>query len=138
MHYVLDANMIIRSLNGVANTIQLLVTLAQQSHDPLCVSTVTQMDVWAGVHRAAESTAMERVYERFFADLTVLPFDSGVAKRAANLRFDLRRQSGRTREWAIDPQIALTARFGLELVTHNTQDFDDIPGLTLYRIGENA
>ena len=135
MQYLLDANIIIRSLNGDQATIQLLVTLTQQSSDPLCVSSVTQMEVWEGVHRATDPAAMERVYERFFSDLTVLPFDSDVAKRAAKLRSDLRQQSIRTRERAIDLQIAATALFhGLELVTYNTRDFDDIPGLNLYQI----
>lgn len=135
MQYLLDANIIIRSLNGDSDTVPLLVTLTQQSGDPLCVSSVTQMEVWEGVHRAADPAAMERVYERFFADLTILPFDSDVAKRAAQLRYDLRQQSIRTRERAIDLQIAATALFhGLELVTYNTQDFDDVPGLTLYQL----
>jgi len=135
MQYLLDANPIIRSLNGDPDTISLLVTLARQSGDPLCVSTVTQMEVWEGVHRATDPATMEREYETFFADLTILPFDSDVAKRAAKLRYDLRQQSIRTRERAIDLQVAATALFhGLELVTYNTQDFDDIPGLSLYRI----
>jgi tRNA(fMet)-specific endonuclease VapC len=135
MWYLLDANIIIRSLNGDPTTVPLLVALIRQSGDPLCVSTVTQMEVWEGVHRAADPAAMEREYERFFADLTILPFDSDVARRAAQLRHDLRQQSIRTRERAIDLQIAATAlHHGLELVTYNTQDFDDIPGLNLYQI----
>ncbi|MDQ2787075.1 MAG: type II toxin-antitoxin system VapC family toxin [Chloroflexota bacterium] len=135
MHYLLDANIIIRSLNGDPDTIQLLVTLARQSDDSICVSTVTQMEVWEGVHRAADPAMMEQEYERFFADLAILPFDSDIAKCAAKLRYDLRQQSIRTRERAIDLQVAATALFhGLALVTYNTQDFDDIPGLNLYRI----
>ena len=133
MRYLLDTNVIIRYLNGDGDTIQLLVTLARTASEPFFVSTVTQMEVWDGVHRAANPAHIEQEYETFFADLTILPFDSDIAKRGANLRHALRQQSSRTRDRAIDLQIAATAlHHGLELVTYNDQDFDDIAGLSLY------
>jgi predicted nucleic acid-binding protein len=67
--------------------------------------------------------------------ITLLPFDSDVAKRGAKLRHDLRQQSIRTRDRGLDLQIAATAlHHGLEMVTYNTSDYDDIAGLTLYQI----
>ncbi len=134
MRYLLDTNVIIRYLNDDADTIQLLVTLARTASEPFFVSAVTQMEVWDGVHRAANPTQVEQEYQAFFDDLTILPFDSDVAKRGARLRHDLRQQSIRTRDRALDLQIAVTAlRHGLELVTYNIQDYDDIAGLTLYQ-----
>lgn len=134
MRYLLDTNVIIRYLNDDADTIQLLVTLARTASEPFFVSAVTQMEVWDGVHRAANPTQVEQEYQAFFDDLTILPFDSDVAKRGARLRHDLRQQSIRTRDRALDLQIAATAlRHGLELVTYNIQDYDDIAGLTLYQ-----
>jgi len=134
MRYLLDTNVIIRYLNGDADTVQLLVTLADLSSDLFCVSAVTQMEVWDGVHRASDPTQVEQEYEKLFADLTMLPFDSDIAKRGAKLHHDLRQQGIRTRDRAIDLQIAATAlQHGLELVTYNTQDYNDIAGLTLYQ-----
>jgi tRNA(fMet)-specific endonuclease VapC len=135
MQYLLDTNVIIRYLNGDATAIQLLVTLAGLTSDPLCVSAVTQVEVWEGVYRAADRSQVEWDYQVFFDRVTVLPFDSDVAKRCARLRHDLRQQSIRTRERGLDLQIAATAlRHGLELVTYNTSDYDDISGLTLYQM----
>lgn len=135
MRYLLDTNVIIRYLNNDADTIQLLVTLARTASEPLFVSAVTQMEVWDGVHRAAHPLQVEREYRVFFDDLTILPFDSDIAKRGGKLRHDLRQQGIRTRDRAIDLQIAATAlHHGLELVTYNVQDYDDISELGLYRI----
>jgi len=129
MRYLL----VIRYLNGDPATIQLLVTLARTASEPLFVSAVTQMEVWDGVHRAANPPQVEREYHVFFADLTILPFDSEIVKRGGKLRHDVRQQGIRTRDRAIDLQIAATAlQHGLALVTYNTQDFNDIPGLRLY------
>lgn len=131
--YLLDTNVIIRYLNGDADAIRLLVTLARTTSEPFFVSAVTQMEVWEGVHRAANPAQVEREYQALFDDLTLLPFDSDVAKRGAKLRHDLRQQSIRTRDRAIDLQIAATAlHHGLELVTYNGQDYDDIAGLSMY------
>jgi len=56
------------------------------------------------------------------------------AKRGARLRHDLNQQGIRTRERALDLQIAATAlRHNLDLVTYNTKDYDDISGLVLHK-----
>ncbi len=135
MRYLLDTNVIIRYLNDDADTIQLLVTLARTADALFAVSAVTQMEVWEGVHRAANPTQVEQEYQLLFDDLTILPFDGDVAKRGAKLRHDLRQQSIRIRERGLDLQIAATAlHYGFALVTYNTQDYDDISELTLYQI----
>lgn len=135
MRYLLDANIIILFLKGDAATIQLLTTLAARSSTPFLVSTVAQMEVWEGIYQARDPHAAERQYQAFFDEVTLLPFDSDVAKRCAKLRHDLRQHGIRTRDRGLDLQIAATAlHHGLELVTYNVQDYDDIAGLSLYRI----
>lgn len=135
MRYLLDTNIIILSLKGDAATIRLLVTLAQQSSEPFFVSAVTQMEVWEGMYDAPDPQAAEQQYQAFFDEAALLPFDSDVAKRGAKLRHDLRQQSIRTRERGLDLQIAATALLhGLELVTYNKSDYDDISGLRLYQM----
>lgn len=134
MQYLLDTNIIIRYLNGDRAAMQLLVALADLATDPICASAITQMEVWEGVYRAANPISVEQEYQVFFDDLLILPFDSDVAKRCAKLRHDLRQRGIRTRERGLDLQIAATAlHHGLELVTYNTSDYDDIAGLILYR-----
>lgn len=133
MNYLLDTNVVIRFINGNPDTIQLLVALARLSRAPLSVSTVTQMEVWEGVYRAADPAYLAHEYQAVFDDLTIHPFDSEVAKRGARLRYDLRQAGLRTRERGLDLQIAATALYhGLELVTYNVRDYDDIPGLDIH------
>lgn len=131
--YLLDTNIIILFLKGDARTVQLLRTLAVQTTEPLCVSTVTEMEAWDGAYTAPDLAAATARLQAFLDEATLLPFDSDVARRAARLRVDLRRQGIRTRERGLDLQIAATAlHHGLELVTYNIKDYDDIVGLALY------
>jgi tRNA(fMet)-specific endonuclease VapC len=132
MPYLLDTNVVIRHLNGLPDTQALVKKLTPLG---IAVSTVTLMEVWQAVHSAANPRELEEEYQEFFDGILVIPFDIVVAKRGARMRHDLKQQSIRTRDRALDLQIAATAlAHRLELVTYNTQDYDDIPGLTLYQI----
>ena len=56
-----------------------------------------------------------------------------IAERCAGLRETLQRHGKRVRPRALDLIVAATAlEYGLTLVTRNTDDYRDIPGLTLY------
>jgi len=131
MPYLLDTNVVIRQLTGDSATRALV---RQLTPGGVAVSTVTVMEVWQGVYRAFDPRALEAEYQAFFASILVIPFDDAIARRGARLRHDLNQQGTRTRERALDLQIAATAlEHGLELVTHHTKDFQDIPNLTLYQ-----
>ena len=131
MPYLLDTNVVIRHLNGNPDT---RVLVRKLTSDGIAVSTVTQMEAWEGVHRASDPQTLESEYQEFFDSILVIPFDSAIAKRGARLRYDLRQHSTRTRDHALDLQIAVTAlHHHLELVTYNERDYDDIVGLTLYQ-----
>jgi predicted nucleic acid-binding protein len=118
---------VIRHLNGDPDTRALVRNLTP---DGIAVSTVTQMEVWEGVYRASDPQTLAAEYQEFFDSIVVIPFDSAIAKRGAQLRHDLRQYSTRTRARALDLQIAATAlHHRLELVTYNDQDYDDIVGL---------
>ncbi|HUZ03134.1 MAG TPA: hypothetical protein VMU89_22540, partial [Thermomicrobiaceae bacterium] len=57
-----------------------------------------------------------------------------VARRCAELREELRRQDRRVRARALDLMVAATAlQYDLTLVTRNIADYDDVPGLVLWR-----
>jgi tRNA(fMet)-specific endonuclease VapC len=132
MPYLLDTNVVIRQLNG-DSVAQALVR--KLTPDGIAVSTVTVMEVWQAVHSAINPRELEQEYEAFFDSILVIPFDVAIARRGAKMRHDLKQQSIRTRDRALDLQIAATALYHrLELVTYNQQDYDDIQGLTLYQI----
>lgn len=64
---------------------------------------------------------------------TLLPFNRTVAKRTAQIRGDLRRRKHLIIHRALDIIIAATAlTYDLTILTHNTKDYDDIIGLSLY------
>ena len=133
--YLLDTNVIILFLKGDLPTVRLLGALAVRTTEPLCVSTVTEMEVWDGTYAAPDPVAASARLQAFLDEATILPFDSKVARRGARLRSDLRKQGIRTRERGLDLQIAATALYhGLELVTYNTKDYDDIQGLGIYKL----
>jgi len=61
-----------------------------------------------------------------------LPISPEIARRCAQLRETLRREGKRVRQRALDLLIAATAlEFGLTVVTRNSEDYRDIPGLSL-------
>ncbi|MSQ15567.1 MAG: type II toxin-antitoxin system VapC family toxin [Dehalococcoidia bacterium] len=69
----------------------------------------------------------------FLDTVPVLPFSAETARRCASLRETLRRQGKQPNRRALDLLIAATAlEHDLIMVTANTQDYDDIPGLQLY------
>lgn len=81
----------------------------------------------------ADPVAAQRQVTAFFVDIPLLPVDIAVARRCAELRAMIKRQGKNPRRRAFDLVIAATAlEHDLELVTHNTKDFDDIPDLIRY------
>ena len=76
---------------------------------------------------------------RFFEQFTILPLTEAVAYETARLRGELRQHKLPIQHRAFDLVIAATALVhGLTLVTANTRDFSDIPGLVLlnHRTGD--
>jgi tRNA(fMet)-specific endonuclease VapC len=69
----------------------------------------------------------------------IFPFSFAVAERCARLRETLKGQNKRVNSRALDLIIAATAlEYGLTLITKNTEDFKDIPDLSLYQPQEQA
>lgn len=131
MHYLLDTTWVIFGLINERAAVDLIDTLMA---DGVAVSMVTSMEAYQGTLRETTSEAERAAFARFFATVPILPFSAPVARRCAELRHQLKQQGKRVNSRAMDLIIAATALDdGLELVTRNTSDYDDIPGLTLYQ-----
>ncbi len=131
MRYLVDSNWIIDNLLNVQEAVDLLDKL---SGDGFAVSIITYMEVYEGTLRAQATEELSVAFKTFFTSASILPLSPAVARRCALLRQELRRQGKRVNSRALDLVIAATAlEHNLEFVSNNTADYDDIPGLTLYR-----
>jgi len=88
-----------------------------------------ELYVWA-FHRANPTPLIDQIENDLLSDVTVLDFDSTCAKEFGRVRGDLL-QRGITvsRTDAMIASVALIHNF--TLVTHNTADYQHIPGLRL-------
>jgi predicted nucleic acid-binding protein len=69
----------------------------------------------------------------FLQAVKVLPLNRTALTRFAEVRGELRQRRAPVQHRALDLPIAATAlTYDLELVTRNTRDFADVPGLRLY------
>ena len=131
MPYLVDSDWVIDHLDNVPEALQLLQRLADEG---IFLSIITYMEVYEGVDRAADPEAAAARLQAFVRTVRVLPVSRAVAERRARLRNYLRRRGRRVNRRAMDPLIAATAlHYNLTLVTRNLDDYDDIPGLDLYR-----
>ncbi|MGH2588492.1 MAG: type II toxin-antitoxin system VapC family toxin [Dehalococcoidia bacterium] len=131
MPYLIDSDWVIDHLDGIPSAVALLAQLAADGN---AISIVTYMEVYQGIIRSPDPIDAELRLNRFVAGAMVLPFSMPVAQRCARLRESLRRQGKRVNPRSLDLIIAAAAlEHDLTLVTRNTDDYRDIPGLTLYR-----
>jgi len=132
MRYLIDTDMVIDTLDALPDTVRLLERLTA---DGAAISIITYAEICQGILESPTPEDAQATFERFLAGIPVLPFSSAVAWRFARLRSGLMRQGKRVRTRVFDLVIAATAlEHGLELVTRNTDDYKDIPGLTRYQL----
>jgi predicted nucleic acid-binding protein len=131
MPYLVDSNVVIDHLANVPEASQLLDRLAQAG---IVMSIVTYMEAFQGVVRSQHPQEASEKFSAFADSVLILPFSFAVAERCARLRETLKSQNKRVKSCALDLIIAATAlEYGLTLVSKNTEDFQDIPGLLLYQ-----
>jgi predicted nucleic acid-binding protein len=130
MPHLLDSDWFIDYLDAIPQAVQLVASLVG---DGLSISIITYIEVYQGVYRRRSSVADEAL-ARALTLMPVLPISLAAAERCARLRESLRRQGRRVNSRAMDLIIAATAlEHDLTLVTRNVADYQDIPGLKLYR-----
>ncbi len=132
MRYLLDTTVLIPYFAGDQGAATLIRDLIP---DGIAASILSYLEAYQGAIEEADPEAARRQLNAFFAGIPVLPVSPAVARRGAELRSLLKRQGKQPRKRAFDLVIAATAlEHGLELVTHNARDFQDIPGLARYQL----
>jgi tRNA(fMet)-specific endonuclease VapC len=96
----------------------------------LFIPTVVLGELYAGAYRAADLGPLLQKISELLNDVEVLPFDRECAERFGRVRGSLLRQgiSVPTADLMI---AAVALAHNLTLVTHNTADFRNVPGLRL-------
>jgi len=128
--YLIDTTLVVPYFGDDRDAIDLLKRLAPRG---VAVSILVYLEVYQGVIESPDPVEARRRFDAFFSGLPILPVSPAGARRCAELRPLLKRQGKSPRRRAFDLVIAATAlEHGLALVTHNTQDYRDIPDLVLY------
>ncbi len=127
MNFLLDTNICSEHLKRPAGLMHRFV----QHAGGLCISTIVlgELYTWA-YNRKNSAEAIQRIENDLLADVIVLDFDSTCANEFGRVRAELLRAGISVSR--LDLLIASVALVhNLTLVTHNSADFRNIPGLRL-------
>lgn len=125
--YVLDTNTVLDYFRGKGNV---AVRLLAVPPGEVALPAIVAYEVWVGVLGSQNAARRVAQFEQFLATVTILPFDSGVARRAASIRHALERRGEGI--GPLDTLIAATALAGGDvLVTRNMREFRRVAGLKL-------
>jgi len=97
----------------------------------LCISTIALAELYVWAYRRPDPVpVVKRIDDDLLADVSLLDFDAACAEQFGRMRATLLRQAISVA--TADLMIACVALVhDLTLVTHNTADFCNIPGLRL-------
>ncbi len=125
MAYLIDTNIAIYARDGID---AVLGKLADHDGEVL-LSALSLAELQRGIYRDPAFTALRQArVEVLLRAIPVIPFDAAAAEAHGSIIA----QCGWTRGRDFDRMIAAHAiSIGLVLVTNNTADFSDIPGLAL-------
>jgi tRNA(fMet)-specific endonuclease VapC len=129
--YLLDTDILSNLLKRSPSTM-LIARLAAVPPEEQCTSSITVGELVYGASRRrdGDQTLRERIEQVLLANLTVLPFDAGAARRYGVLRATLEQQGTPLAE--ADLRIAAIAlRENLTLVTGNVRHFQRVPELAV-------
>lgn len=127
LKYMLDTNIAIYTIKNRPSEVR----EAFKAHDgQICISSVTLMELTYGAEASAAVERNLRDIEGFAARLEVLPYDNEAAVHTGQLRAELKKIGRPIGPY--DEMIAGHARSkGLIVVTHNTKQFENAPGIRL-------
>jgi len=121
----LDTSVLVTTL-AVPDNVQSLYTLAERADRPAISSMV--LFEWL---RGPRVPAQIKIVEALFPDHSIVTFGPAAARVAAGIYAAVGRPRSREADIAI---AACAIDHGAALWTLNPSDFEDIPGLTLYRL----
>ncbi|MEP7337983.1 MAG: type II toxin-antitoxin system VapC family toxin [Acidobacteriota bacterium] len=126
MRYLLDTKVWIIYLKAVETAVR--GRLEQTSPDDIATCSVVWAELLHGARKYADPVQRERRIELTLSPLTNLPFDLAAARSHARIR-DYLERAGQV-IGGNDLMIASIAlAHGLTLVTHNSKEFNRVPGL---------
>jgi tRNA(fMet)-specific endonuclease VapC len=127
--YLLDTNVVIAAARGLPGVLDRLSAL--ETGD-VAISAISLAETLAGTAAAPSDERLAENVALIAENMDVLPFDRGAADAYGAVLRKLDPKRRRT----LDRMIAAQALdLGLTLVAANTEDFDDIPGLTIEKWG---
>jgi tRNA(fMet)-specific endonuclease VapC len=127
MSFLLDTNIVSAHLRRPAGLMHRFVQYSGRLYTPTIV--LAELHVWA-FNRPEPTRALEAIDKLLTYEVTTLDFDRDAAVEFGRQRVQLWRQGIDLP--AVDLMIGCVALvYDLTLVTHNTADFDRIPGLRL-------
>jgi len=125
--YALDTNTVLDYFRGGGGVAKNLLMVPPGE---VALPAIVAYEVWIGVLGSQNVARRQSQYERFLASVEILAFDSAVARRAAEMRYDLERRGE-----GIGPMDTLIAATTLAhnatLVTRNMREFRRVRGLQL-------
>ena len=125
--FVLDTNTLIYFFKGEGNVAATVLT-----HQPntIAVPTIVVYELEVGIAKSTAPQKRRQQLQTLLNTIVLLPFDLKEAQAAARIRATLEQQG--TPIGHYDTLIAATAlAHGATLVTHNTSEFQRVPGLQL-------
>ena len=128
MTYLLDSNVCIQYVRGRNLLIRQRLSTKPVNEIRLC--SVVKAELYLGTLRSANPMANRAKIDGFVAPYLSLPFDDDAAEQQAQIRHHL--ETLGTPIGPSDLQIAaISLVHGCILVTHNTAEFNRVPGLRL-------
>lgn len=126
MSFLLDTNICSAHMNRAAGLTHRFI----QHSGRLAIPTIVLAELYAGAYMLTQPTKILTGIVGLLRDVNVLAFDEACAEEFGKLRGQMKRQGVATNP--TDLQIAAVAVVNnLTLVTNNTKDFQQVPGLTI-------
>ena len=128
MRFLLDTDICIYLINASHPSLSRKVAATRPGD--LCTSAIVEAELRFGAQGSTRRSEVQEALTRFFAEVSVLPFDRAAASRYGEVRAQLARR-GRP-IGPLDTLIAgHTLSVGLTLVTNNEQEFRRVKGLRI-------
>jgi len=120
---LIDTNVIIDSLKGREETIELLEKIGLEN---IAISSISEMELYVGAFNKKELNFIKKRLQK----IEIIDFDKRISRKSAELVFEF--SKSHTLDIP-DSIIAATCLvYDISLLTYNTKDFKFIPGLKLY------